>query len=219
MTLTRPCRHPHTTNTTPITPITHRQSIAAEMNLSETAFLQLPEGHTCDSFTASPSYNLRWFTPTMEVPLCGHATLAAAAALFHGGCTYVCCMSVCRNLSLAVHFQYARFCQYIHFCQYAHLRCIPLKQPCSSTPPPNTHSLTPPLQKPHTHTAGNTAPTLTFHTKSGDLHVARNHNNTLSMRLPALPGSGELPPALQAALPALTKVGMRVCSMRVCVCV
>ena len=45
------------------------QSIAAENNLSETAF-----------FTANgsgdDSYHLRWFTPTTEVPLCGHATLA-----------------------------------------------------------------------------------------------------------------------------------------------
>jgi len=48
------------------------QSVAAEMNLSETAFVrQLPEGH-----------ELRWFTPTMEVDLCGHATLATAHALW-----------------------------------------------------------------------------------------------------------------------------------------
>lgn len=44
------------------------QSIAAENNLSETAFF-VPEGD---------SYGLRWFTPTAEVPLCGHATLASA---------------------------------------------------------------------------------------------------------------------------------------------
>jgi PhzF family phenazine biosynthesis protein len=44
------------------------QSIAAENNLSETAFLvQNDEG-----------FDLRWFTPTTEVPLCGHATLASA---------------------------------------------------------------------------------------------------------------------------------------------
>ncbi|MEM7446215.1 MAG: PhzF family phenazine biosynthesis isomerase, partial [Pseudomonadota bacterium] len=43
------------------------QSIAAENNLSETAFL-VPEG---------TGYRLRWFTPTTEVPLCGHATLAS----------------------------------------------------------------------------------------------------------------------------------------------
>jgi len=44
------------------------QSIAAENNLSETAFF-LPEGE---------GYRLRWFTPTLETRLCGHATLATA---------------------------------------------------------------------------------------------------------------------------------------------
>ncbi len=44
------------------------QSIALENNLSETAFI-VPEGD---------NYRLRWMTPTMEVDLCGHATLAAA---------------------------------------------------------------------------------------------------------------------------------------------
>ena len=47
--------------------------VAAEMNLSETAFLEPP-----DFSGARP---LRWFTPTTEVDLCGHATLAAAHAL------------------------------------------------------------------------------------------------------------------------------------------
>jgi len=51
------------------------QAVAAEMNLSETAFL-LPEGE---------NYRLRWFTPTMEVDLCGHATLAAAHLLWEEG--------------------------------------------------------------------------------------------------------------------------------------
>ncbi len=44
------------------------QSIAAENNLSETAFLVKKNG----------SYDLRWFTPEVEVDLCGHATLASA---------------------------------------------------------------------------------------------------------------------------------------------
>jgi PhzF family phenazine biosynthesis protein len=44
------------------------QKIAAENNLSETAFIVAGEG----------SYGLRWFTPAIEVDLCGHATLAAA---------------------------------------------------------------------------------------------------------------------------------------------
>ena len=48
------------------------QAIAAENNLSETAFL-VPEGE---------DWGLRWFTPKAEVDLCGHATLAAAAVLF-----------------------------------------------------------------------------------------------------------------------------------------
>ena len=48
------------------------QSIAAENNLSETAFVT----KTGDEF------GIRWFTPTVEVPLCGHATLAAAHVLF-----------------------------------------------------------------------------------------------------------------------------------------
>ncbi len=48
------------------------QSIAAENNLSETAFL-VPRGE---------EFELRWFTPAVEVALCGHATLAAAKVLF-----------------------------------------------------------------------------------------------------------------------------------------
>ncbi|ELR11750.1 PhzF family phenazine biosynthesis protein [Acanthamoeba castellanii str. Neff] len=51
------------------------QHLAAEMNLSETAFL-LP------SSEGEAHYELRWLTPTVEVELCGHATLAAAHALF-----------------------------------------------------------------------------------------------------------------------------------------
>jgi PhzF family phenazine biosynthesis protein len=47
------------------------QKIAAENNLSETAFLVPEDGN----------YRLRWFTPTTEVPLCGHATLASAAVV------------------------------------------------------------------------------------------------------------------------------------------
>jgi len=47
------------------------QAIAAENNLAETAFL-VADGE---------DYRLRWFTPTVEVPLCGHATLASAAVV------------------------------------------------------------------------------------------------------------------------------------------
>jgi len=49
------------------------QRIAFENNLSETAFVVKQEGH----------YGLRWFTPTVEVDLCGHATLAAAFVVFN----------------------------------------------------------------------------------------------------------------------------------------
>jgi PhzF family phenazine biosynthesis protein len=51
------------------------QNVAAEMNLAETAF-PLPEGD---------SYRLRWFTPKVEVRLCGHATLATAHVLWEQG--------------------------------------------------------------------------------------------------------------------------------------
>jgi len=49
------------------------QAIANENNLAETAFF-VPEGE---------GYRIRWFTPLMEVDLCGHATLASAWVLFH----------------------------------------------------------------------------------------------------------------------------------------
>jgi PhzF family phenazine biosynthesis protein len=51
------------------------QSVAMEMNLSETAFLVRRED----------GLDLRWFTPTREVPLCGHATLASAHILWETG--------------------------------------------------------------------------------------------------------------------------------------
>jgi PhzF family phenazine biosynthesis protein len=56
------------------------QKIAAEMRHSETAFIT-PKG-TEDLKTAK-KYGLRWFTPACEVPLCGHATLAASHVLFN----------------------------------------------------------------------------------------------------------------------------------------
>jgi PhzF family phenazine biosynthesis protein len=51
------------------------QAVAREMNLSETAFLN----------PALDGYQLRWFTPTTEVDLCGHATLASAHVLWQTG--------------------------------------------------------------------------------------------------------------------------------------
>ena len=62
------------------------QAVAREMNLSETAFL-LPLGD---------GYLLRWFTPTVEVDLCGHATLASAHVLGEEGTL---------EASAAAHFQ------------------------------------------------------------------------------------------------------------------
>ena len=53
------------------------QAIAAENNLSETAFTVHSERDDAD-------YDLRWFTPTTEVPLCGHATFAAGHILIRG---------------------------------------------------------------------------------------------------------------------------------------
>jgi PhzF family phenazine biosynthesis protein len=49
------------------------QQIAQENNLAETAFI-VPKGE---------NYEIRWFTPTVEVDLCGHATLASAFVVFH----------------------------------------------------------------------------------------------------------------------------------------
>jgi len=54
---------------------TWMQNVASEMNLSETAFLHRQED----------GFNLRWFTPAVEVELCGHATLASAHILWETG--------------------------------------------------------------------------------------------------------------------------------------
>jgi PhzF family phenazine biosynthesis protein len=51
------------------------QDVAREMNLSETAFLE----------RQADGFNLRWFTPSVEVDLCGHATLASAHVLWEAG--------------------------------------------------------------------------------------------------------------------------------------
>jgi PhzF family phenazine biosynthesis protein len=51
------------------------QNVAMEMNLAETAFVHRIEG----------GWSLRWFTPTVEVDLCGHATIAATHALLETG--------------------------------------------------------------------------------------------------------------------------------------
>ncbi|MFY7066900.1 PhzF family phenazine biosynthesis protein [Nocardiopsis changdeensis] len=54
------------------------QGVAAEFNLSETAFARPVDDPGAD-------YELRWFTPTVEIDLCGHATLATAHALVELG--------------------------------------------------------------------------------------------------------------------------------------
>jgi len=51
------------------------QNVAMEMNLAETAFLEKRDD----------GFGLRWFTPSVEVDLCGHATLASAHALWQSG--------------------------------------------------------------------------------------------------------------------------------------
>src|SRR5580698_1787286 len=51
------------------------RNVASEMNLSETAFLTPHDG----------GYRLRWFTPAVEVDLCGHATVASAHVLWQDG--------------------------------------------------------------------------------------------------------------------------------------
>ena len=50
------------------------QKIAAEINQNETAFIK--------GAINNQNFELKWFTPTCEVPLCGHATLAAASVIF-----------------------------------------------------------------------------------------------------------------------------------------
>ena len=68
-----------------------KQDIAKEMNLSETSFVTKVKS---SSFSKEQRFGLRWFTPTIEVPLCGHATLAAANVLFQ----------VCKNENQIIKF-------------------------------------------------------------------------------------------------------------------
>ncbi|RBW50174.1 PhzF family phenazine biosynthesis protein [Marinobacter sp. F3R11] len=53
------------------------QALAAENNVSETAFF------VREADAGNPDFHIRWFTPEVEVPLCGHATLASAWVIFH----------------------------------------------------------------------------------------------------------------------------------------
>lgn len=59
-------------------PDSWQAAVAAELNLAETAFVSATE-------VVGADFGLRWFTPTVEVDLCGHATLAAAHCLFVDG--------------------------------------------------------------------------------------------------------------------------------------
>ncbi len=63
-----------------ILPTAQMQTIANEVNVSETAF---PIPVDDKPFEEASYFKLRWFTPQVEVPLCGHATLASAHVLLH----------------------------------------------------------------------------------------------------------------------------------------
>ncbi|ESW16615.1 hypothetical protein PHAVU_007G170800 [Phaseolus vulgaris] len=68
---------------------TWMQSLATEFNLSETCYLtRIADSQRSDislNGSSTDRFNLRWFTPTTEVELCGHATLASAHVLFSCG--------------------------------------------------------------------------------------------------------------------------------------
>lgn len=61
------------------------QNTALEFNLSETAFIwayRTTDSDEYDNGNGEKHYNIRYFTPSVEVPLCGHATLAAASTIY-----------------------------------------------------------------------------------------------------------------------------------------
>jgi len=62
-------------------PVSVMTAIASEMNLSETAFVR-PLHAPHETFLTATHFALRWFTPMVEVSLCGHATLATAHVIF-----------------------------------------------------------------------------------------------------------------------------------------
>ena len=65
----------------------HLQRIANELNQIVTAFVE-PVKATAGAFGTHSHFKLRWFTPSTELPLCGHGTLAAAVALWSGWCKW-----------------------------------------------------------------------------------------------------------------------------------
>ena len=58
------------------------QAIAAELNQPATCFVSLLK--PADTFAHAEAFALKWFSPSTELPLCGHGTLATAAVLFQG---------------------------------------------------------------------------------------------------------------------------------------
>ena len=58
------------------------QKISANFNQPMTAFLCLRNNSVSESASTSLAYDVRWFTSSVEVPICGHATLASAGLLF-----------------------------------------------------------------------------------------------------------------------------------------
>lgn len=58
------------------------QAIAAELNQPATCFVNTMQQD--QKFNTASRFAVRWFTPVAELPLCGHGTLAAAAAIFQG---------------------------------------------------------------------------------------------------------------------------------------
>ncbi|XP_042204586.1 phenazine biosynthesis-like domain-containing protein [Homarus americanus] len=88
--------HPFSGNPAAVVPLLQplqeelMQKLAGEMNLSETAYVS-PVGEEAakeEPWVRCSRFSLRWFSPTTEVPLCGHATLATAHVLFNelGNC-------------------------------------------------------------------------------------------------------------------------------------
>jgi len=65
-----------------VLPDTTLQSIAANFNQPVTVFIAPHE--TSDASETTATFGIRWFSPEMELPLCGHGTLAAGAAVFRG---------------------------------------------------------------------------------------------------------------------------------------
>ena len=60
------------------------QRVAAELNISVTAFCRPVHGGGNVAWQQASVFHLRWFTPTAELDMCGHGTMATAAALLQG---------------------------------------------------------------------------------------------------------------------------------------